>query len=100
MPERITCDQVARLADLARFRFDDTQLDRFTRELDAILGRIASIDELDLDDVQPTDHPLSFDNVWRPDDIGPTLDPDEALAGAPSAEDDLFSVPTILGEAP
>jgi aspartyl-tRNA(Asn)/glutamyl-tRNA(Gln) amidotransferase subunit C len=38
--------------------------------------------------------------VLRADVVGPTLDRDEVLAAAPAVDDDRFSVPTILGEAP
>jgi aspartyl-tRNA(Asn)/glutamyl-tRNA(Gln) amidotransferase subunit C len=38
--------------------------------------------------------------VLRPDEVGPTLDPDEVLAAAPAVEDGQFRVPPVLGEAP
>ena len=99
MSERISRDEVAQLAHLARFRLDDPELDHLTGRLDEILGYIAEWDALDLDDVEPTDHPHPTANVWRADEIGPTL-ANDALAGAPAAEDGQFVVPTILGEAP
>lgn len=100
MSERISRDEVARVAHLARIRLDDTELDSITRRLDAILDRSAGLADLDLDDVEPTSHPHDLRNVWRPDETGPTLTADEALAAAPAHEDGQFSVPTILGEAP
>lgn len=100
MSKRISRDEVARVAHLTRIRLDDPELDLVTQRLDAILGLVADLGDLDLTDVEPTDHPHSLSNVWRPDVTGPTLTNDEALAAAPDTEDGQFRVPTILGEAP
>ena len=49
-------------------------------------------------DLPATSHPVPLTNVLRDDVVGPTLDVDELLAGAPQAEDSMFLVPQILGE--
>jgi len=100
MPQRITRDDVAHVARLARLRLTSDELDTFTGQLSAVLDHAADVGALDLTDVPPTAHPLPLGNVLRPDVVGPTLDPADALAAAPQAEDGRFRVPTILGEAP
>jgi aspartyl-tRNA(Asn)/glutamyl-tRNA(Gln) amidotransferase subunit C len=100
MSARITRDDVAHVAKLARLSVDDAELDTFTGQLAAILEHAEDVAALDLADVEPTSHPYPLVNVLRPDVLGPTLTTDEALAGAPQAEDGRFRVPTILGEAP
>jgi len=100
MAERITRDDVAKVAQLARLALSDDELDTFTGQLAAVLEHAEDVAALDLADVAPTAHPLQLGNVLRPDVVGPTLDRDEVLAAAPSAEDGRFRVPTILGEAP
>jgi aspartyl-tRNA(Asn)/glutamyl-tRNA(Gln) amidotransferase subunit C len=100
MSSRISRDDVAHVARLARLSLDDDELDTFTAQLGAILDHAADVEALDLADVPPTSHPYPLVNVLRDDEPGPTLDPDEALEGAPAAEDGRFRVPTILGEAP
>ncbi|NLV54739.1 MAG: Asp-tRNA(Asn)/Glu-tRNA(Gln) amidotransferase subunit GatC [Acidimicrobiales bacterium] len=100
MAERITRDDVAKVAQLARLALTDDELDTFTGQLAAVLEHAEDVAALDLADVAPTAHPLQLGNVLRPDVVGPTLDRDEVLAAAPSAEDGRFRVPTILGEAP
>lgn len=100
MSARISRDDVAHVARLARLSLDDTELDTFTAQLGAILDHAADVEALDLADVAPTSHPYPLVNVLRADVAGPTLAPADALAAAPAAEDDRFRVPTILGEAP
>lgn len=98
--DRITRDDVAHVADLARLTLGDDELDAFTGQLADVLDHAADLDALDLDDVPPTAHPLPLRNVLRPDVVGETSDRAEVLAAAPSVEDDQFRVPPVLGEAP
>lgn len=100
MSERISRDDVAHVARLARLDVTDEELERFTEQLGDILDHAAEVAALDTEGVAPTAHPLPLQNVLRPDDVQPSLDRDEVLAQAPSAEDGLFRVPRILGEAP
>ena len=98
--ERITTDDVAKVATLARLRLTDEELERFTDQLAAVLGHAEDIQALDLDDVEPLAHPVPLSNVLRPDVEGHALDRDEVLSAAPAAEDGRFRVPPVLGEAP
>ena len=100
MTERITRDDAAHVADLARLTLGDDELDAFTGQLADVLDHAADLDALDLDDVPPTAHPLPLRNVLRPDVVGETSDRAEVLAAAPSVEDEQFRVPPVLGEAP
>ena len=100
MTERISTDDVAHVARLARLELRPDDLESFTAQLGAVLDHAADLDSLDLDGVEPTTHPLPLSNVLRPDEVGPTLDPDEVLAAAPAVEDGQFRVPPVLGEAP
>ncbi len=100
MTERISTDDVAHVARLARLELRPDELESFTAQLGAVLDHAADLDSLDLDGVEPTAHPLPLSNVLRSDEVGPTLDPDEVLAAAPAVEDGQFRVPPVLGEAP
>ena len=37
-------------------------------------------------------------NVFRVDEVRPSLTPEQALSGAPAVEDQRFRVPQILGD--
>lgn len=96
MPE-ISRDEVAHLARLSRLALDDGELDSLAAELDVILGAVAAIAQVtDAADVRPTTHAVPVENVTRPDTVRPSLDRDDVLAGAPSAQDGRFRVPRIL----
>jgi len=100
MSERISRDDVAHVAALARLQLTDAELDTFTGQLAAILEHARDVEELEIDDLAPMTHPVPLTNVLRPDEVTATVDPAEVLAAAPAAEDQRFKVPAILGEAP
>jgi aspartyl-tRNA(Asn)/glutamyl-tRNA(Gln) amidotransferase subunit C len=100
MPERLTRDDVAHVAQLAHLELTPDELDRFTGQLAAVLEHAADVEALDVAGVEPTAHPYPLANVWREDVVGPTLDRAEVLAQAPNAVGDRFAVPAILGEEP
>jgi aspartyl-tRNA(Asn)/glutamyl-tRNA(Gln) amidotransferase subunit C len=102
MPEHdtpaITREEVAHLAHLARIDLSDDELDHLAPQLSVILEAVASVSQVAADDIPPTSHAVPLTNVFRPDQVRPCLSPEEALAGAPEAEDQRFRVPRILGE--
>ncbi len=93
-------EDVAKVARLARLTLSDAELDLFTGQLAQVLAHAGDMAELDLEGVAPTAHPFGLVNVVRADEVTPSLDRDEVLAGAPDAREDRFAVPRIVGEAP
>lgn len=100
VPSRITTQDVAHVAQLARLKLTDEELEQFTGQLAAVLDHARDVEALDTDGVPPTAHPLPLRNVLRDDQVRPSLDRAEVLASAPAVEADRFRVPRILGEAP
>jgi aspartyl-tRNA(Asn)/glutamyl-tRNA(Gln) amidotransferase subunit C len=100
MPPEITRDDVAHLAGLARIALSDAELDRLGPELSKIVESVATVSQAleGREDVEPMSHPTPLRNVFREDDVRPTLSPEDALAMAPASEEQRFLVPKILGE--
>lgn len=94
----ISRDEVAHLAKLARLAVTDAELDTFVSQLDVILESVATVSEVASADVPPTSHAVPLTNVFRADEVRPSLTQQQALSGAPAAEDGRFRVPRILGE--
>jgi aspartyl-tRNA(Asn)/glutamyl-tRNA(Gln) amidotransferase subunit C len=94
----ISREEVAHLAMLARIDLRPAELDRLAGQLDVILGAVATVREVAGDDVPATSHPLPLTNVSRPDEPRPGLTAEQALSGAPQAQDGRFRVPRILEE--
>jgi aspartyl-tRNA(Asn)/glutamyl-tRNA(Gln) amidotransferase subunit C len=94
----ISRDEVAHLARLARLAVTDEELSVFAGQLDVILGSVARVGEVAAEDIPPTSHAVPLENVFRPDVLRPGLSQEQALSGAPAAEEGRFRVPRILGE--
>lgn len=92
----ITRQEVAHLARLSRLALDDAELDHLAGQLDVIIGAVARVSEVAADDIPPTSHAVPMTNVFRPDVLQPCLSQQDALSGAPDAEDGRFRVPRIL----
>ena len=94
----ISRDEVAHLARLARLAVTEQELDKFAGQLGGILDAVAKVTEVAADNVPPTSHAVPLTNVFREDVVRPGLTQQQALSGAPAAEEGRFRVPRILGE--
>lgn len=96
----LTDDEVRYVASLARLALDDDEVAQLAPQLARILAYAEQVGEVAAEDVPPTAHPYALANVLREDEVGPSLERDELLAGAPEVEDDRFAVPRIVAEEP
>ena len=87
-------DQVLHVAKLARLRVTDDEVDRMAEELSKILEHVETMNELDLEGVEPTSHVVDLTNVLREDVPRPGLPREKALEQAPDAADGGFRVPS------
>jgi aspartyl-tRNA(Asn)/glutamyl-tRNA(Gln) amidotransferase subunit C len=95
----ISREEVEHVAKLARLELTDDEIETFRTQLDAVLERAQRIQQLDLDDVPPTYHPIELSNVWREDVVVAFEEPASILENAPAVEDGKFRVPQILEDA-
>lgn len=93
----ISEEQVRHVALLARLELSDDQVEQIGGELNSILEHIDEIQQLDLEGVEPTAHPLDVVNMTRVDAIRPGLSQEDALKNAPEVENGSFVIPQIVG---
>ena len=92
----LSAEEVAKVALLARLRLAPGELELFTGQLNAIVGFVEQLGELDTADVEPLAHGVEVQNVFRDDARGPSLPREEALANAPKRNAESFLVPAVL----
>lgn len=93
---RLSPDEVRHIARLIRLGLDEDDVERFSRQLSTILENFEVLREVDTTDVPPTSHSVAIDNVFRDDEVAPSLAPGEVLANAPREEDGCFRVRAVL----
>lgn len=86
-------DTVARLARIA---LDAEESARYSGELEGVLNLVATLEELDLSEVEPTRHVVHIDTPFREDAPGETLVRERTLANAPSDDGESFIVPKVV----
>lgn len=96
---KITLEDVRHIARLARLRLSGEEEKRLVEELDAILGYVAKLEELDVTDVPPTSHVLDVAAPLRADRVTNGPDVERLLENAPDRVAGFFRVPKII-EAP
>jgi aspartyl-tRNA(Asn)/glutamyl-tRNA(Gln) amidotransferase subunit C len=87
-------EEVRHVARLARLQLSEEEVDRMAVELAGVLDHIATIAQLDLDDVEPTSHVVAVENALRADEPRPSLPRERALESAPAVADGGFAVPS------
>lgn len=91
-------EDVEKVALLGRLRLTPQELDTMTTQLAAVVAYVEQLSELNTDDVDPMAHAVELANVFRADEIRPSLDRSAALANAPHHDDECYLVPAVLGE--
>ena len=86
---------VAKVANLARIRVEEKDLEPLAEELNAILGWVEQLGEVNTDDVAPMTSVADMQLRWREDEITDGGYQAEIVANAPS-EEGFFAVPKVI----
>jgi aspartyl-tRNA(Asn)/glutamyl-tRNA(Gln) amidotransferase subunit C len=103
----VTLEDVRRVAELANLELTAEEEPRMQRDLNAILGYIADLNELDTANVPPMaqvadilgDQIKASAEALRADVLRPSLDRKEIMAQAPETDGTFFKVPKVIERA-
>lgn len=85
------------LAALARISLKPEEKAKLSQDLEKILGYVRELSKLDTQNTEPTTHPLPLENVFRVDEVKPSVVRDKVLEHAPKREGNFFKVPKVIG---
>jgi aspartyl-tRNA(Asn)/glutamyl-tRNA(Gln) amidotransferase subunit C len=94
----VTKKEIEKIAELARLKFTEQELENFTPQMNEILSYMDKLNELDTENVKPLSHPVEQSNVFREDEMKASIATDEALKNAPSKDEHHFKVPKVIGD--
>lgn len=112
-PEPVPLEQVLRVAELAQLELTPEEQQGMLRDLNAILGHVAQLNELDTQDVPAmtqvnaamhagasadaeSHSNVAAGNVLRDDSLRPSFDRAHAMAAAPETDGTYFKVPRVV----
>jgi aspartyl-tRNA(Asn)/glutamyl-tRNA(Gln) amidotransferase subunit C len=92
----VTKKDVEYIAQLARLEFSEAEKDKLTTDLNAVLGYMDKLNELDTTGVEPLTNMSDNENVLRADLVCQPITNAEALLNAPDKTDRFFKVPKVI----
>jgi len=100
----VSLEEVRHVADLANLELTAEELPRMARDLNAILGHIAELNQLDTTEVPPMAQvaevlgltPAAAGQTLRSDTIRPSVDRTQVMAEAPETDSRFFKVPKVI----
>ena len=87
---------VKRIGRLARIRIEEGEVAKYQDELNAILGFVAQLDEVDVAGVEPMTSVTPMRLRRREDKVTDGGYPEKIVANAPLTEDNFFMVPKVV----
>ena len=93
---QLSRDDVLGLARLSSLALSDDEIENFRDEIGNILAYVKQLDELDTDGVMPTYQVNNPSNVWRTDEVKPSLSGENLVSLAPQSTDNQIKVPKVL----
>ena len=93
MSDKISKDQVEKLARLARLNLSDEELEKYRQELSSILDYVSLLDDADTGDLKPTSQVTGLTNVFRKDEVTEQIvDAKELIKRTPDSQDNYIKV--------
>ena len=87
---------VKRVARLSRIAVKDDEAERMANELNAILGFVEQLDEVNVDNVEPLTSVIPMTLRTREDVVTDGNKAYDIVANAPLSEDNFFLVPKVI----
>jgi len=93
---RVSREDVKHVAKLAHLKFEGTELDLFTGQLEGMIEFVDKLKEADTTGIEPTSNVIPIMNVTREDEIKTSFSQELALSNAPEKELGHYKIPKIM----
>jgi aspartyl-tRNA(Asn)/glutamyl-tRNA(Gln) amidotransferase subunit C len=99
MAIEVTDDLVRHIAGLSRLAISPEETAELKKHFEKVLAFVAGFQDLDTSGVDPTFFSVESSNVYREDEVRPSLPVEDALRAAPASRPPYFLVPRIIQDA-
>ncbi len=87
---------IEKIAQLARINLTDKEVNKFKPQFKEILDVFSKLDEVNVDNVEPSFQPVELKNFMRDDKTEPCLLQEDALENSPNKKDGYFKGPRAV----
>lgn len=98
MEDKLTREEVMHVAELAKIKVTEEEIEKFQIELKKILNEVEKINEVEGYDDEFLIAPWSSNTTLREDKEGKMLEPKEVIENAPRHSGNYIEVPVVISE--
>lgn len=98
MEDKLTREEVLHVAELARIKITEEEIEKYRVQLKQLLNDVEKINDVVGYDDEILIATWNDATVLRKDEPGPMLEPKEVLANAPRHSGNYIEVPVVIGE--
>ena len=92
----LTNEEVKHVSQLAKLGLSDGDIVKFQKQLTDIVEFVGKLQEVDTENIEPTNQVTGLENVFREDEVKESLSQNEVLANAPRKHKGYFLVDSIF----
>ena len=92
----ISKEEVKHIADLASINLSEKEIEKYTKDMEEILGLAKMINEVNTDGLNETIAANEMANVFRKDEVVNFEDKELLLKNAPSQDEGMFRIPKVI----
>lgn len=93
---KLTREDIEKVAYLSRLELTEDEKSEFTGHINRLLAHFENLQQLDTESVEPTSHVIPVYNVFRADEVEPSLSPEEVVSNGPEVDGQCFVVPRVV----
>lgn len=93
---KVTDHEVQNLAHLSRLELNKSESAEMKKDLSKILDFIASIEEIDIKNIEPLVYMTDSENILRDDIVSSELSLEKAMKNNPDQGSNYFTVPKVI----
>ena len=98
MEEKLTREEVLHVADLARIKVSEEEIEKYQVDLKKLLKEVEKINQVEGYDDEILINSWHNEVELRKDEVGEMLDSKEVLKNAPRHSGNYISIPVVIGE--
>lgn len=92
----ISKEEIIHIAKLASLNLSETEIERYAKDMTEILDFANMINSVDTNQIKETIAANENYNVFRKDEVIPSVDRDVLLQNAPSKDEGMFRIPKVI----
>lgn len=98
MKDKLSREEVLHVAELARIKINEEEIEKYQIELKQLLNEVEKINDVQGYDDEILIAPWNSETKTRKDESGEMLNPKEVLENAPRHNGNYISVPVVISE--